>query len=215
MAEGVTASSLSSMLRQLGELCGHPVRVTVMDPKSNERLNRVSGVLTAVDRAGLTVDCVQAISLMPASSPVTVEILEEGNLYFFHTSFNPEGTGREQLRLKLPSLVQTTQRRRYPRVDLDIPVHVMVNDGSQAVAAVLRDISAGGASLRFEKPIPEYQRVNLVFHLGTGLFFQNLEAETVRCTGTVDGVYIVALRFFCQPDQEVALAAWVNRQLEG
>lgn len=212
---GGPTSGTDLTVQQLSGLCGHPVRLTILDPLSNERISRISGLLVQVENARIAVDCLSHVPGLPESAPVTLEVLHQGLLHVGKSALCPRQDGWQRLYLEVPEALQTVHRRQHPRVDLAIPVHVVVNIGTQVLSAVLRDISAGGASLQVGQMLPAAQRVALVFELGSGLFFEDMEAETVRSVATTDGQYIVAVRFFCQADQEAALAAWVSRQLEG
>lgn len=216
MARDVTASGMQPVVDQMSELLGYPVRVTVMEPISHERQTRVAGVLAAVTAAGIVVESAGTMPLFPAEAPATVEVLHGGSLYWCHTKVQPGAAGQyRSMYLALPVEVQTTQRRRFPRVDLDMTVHVLVHDGPRVLEGAIRDISAGGAAVHLTDSLTEGQSVGLVFELGSGLYFQDLGSRVVRCTGTADGSYVVGLEFVCLAHQRAALAAWVNRQLEG
>jgi hypothetical protein len=212
MPDSGMVQTASDMLTQIAGMVGHPVRVTILDAHSRERVTRIPGVLVNALAGTLVVECLQPAPAGIANAPVTVELLAGTYLLWCHSTV--QSAGRDLCHLALPASVQTVQRRRHPRVDMEIPVHLLVKQGDRVFAAHLRDLSAGGASLRTEAPVAEGEDVALVFSLGSGLFFQDLRAVTVRCAGTPDGSYAIGLQFRCSPEQEAALGAWVHRQLE-
>jgi c-di-GMP-binding flagellar brake protein YcgR len=154
---------------------------------------------------------------VPVAAPGTrlsVEVLTNGNLLWFYTTLHSiAGAALDRLLIHAPAGVETVQRRRYPRVDLQVPVHLVLERTGQPISMAFRDLSAGGGALISKIPVAAGERVLLVFDLGSGLCFQDLGAEVVRCTDGPEGRYVVALRFVCEKDQEQALAAWVNAKL--
>lgn len=215
MHSETAANAVQNSLHVLGELCGHPVRLTVLDPSSRERVERVAGILAGVQSNGMTVDCLRPVPGLAGGAPVAVEVLVNGNLFWCHTTLQSVGgEAMDRLVLRTPASVQTLQRRRHPRVDLDVPVNLVLSRTGDAIRTTFRDLSAGGASLLTATPLSAGEPVQLVFSLGSGLFFQDLAAETVRCTDGPEGKYVVALRFKCDKVHEEALAAWVSGRLE-
>lgn len=199
-----------SVMTTLAEMCLNPVRVTMLDPITREQVMRMPGILAAVCETEVVVDF---LGTPPdrARAQVTVEVLSGGDLYWFHSHIQRAfGTGR--LAMDLPEGVHSS-RRSHPRIDLEIPVRLLSHGGRRYVTATLRDLSAGGASIRTETPLQEGDRVTLVFALGSGMFLRDLEMEVVRCLPCAAGLYVVGLRFHCDPKQEVELAAWVQKQL--
>jgi hypothetical protein len=208
-----TAAVASELvLAQLMAMRGQPVRITIKDPDSQERLVRIPGLVSGGEGGVLGVECLTPPVSCPVGTPVTAEILAQGQLFWCHTSLAAPGAGR-QLLLQLPITVQTAQRRRYPRLDLNAPVHLVMKEDGRTLSGVFQDLSAGGAALRVNESLQVGQEVRLIFALGSGLFLQDLEAEIVRCALAPDASYVVALLFHCGPEQEQALSTWVSRQL--
>lgn len=214
MAERMTVPASSLILGRLSDFCGMPVRVTVLDPDSKERLDRVAGVLSAVSALGLTVDCLRVTGPLLSGTPVTLEILVNGNLVWGHSVvLDQQVRGQSLLYLQAPVALETLQRRRHPRIDLEIPLHLVVPRTGETLECLLRDLSAGGAAFQTPEPLGAGESVQLVFDLGTGMFLQDLQAETVRCTDAPGGSYTVAVRFVTGHDYEEKLSAWVDKRL--
>lgn len=202
-----------AVLQLLQPLGRQAVRVTVMDPTSRERVFRVAGVLVCVSTDLLSVECTHPCPTFPPEAPSTLEILTSGEILFCHTRLHPVQEGRGRLDLVPPESIQTEQRRKYPRVDLSVPVHVVTGPSGKVLQAQLRDLSAGGAALALQSFLEPGSLVGLVFTLGSGLFFEDLEGEVLRCTPSQSGGWLVGLQFTCNDEKRDLLANWVNRRL--
>jgi c-di-GMP-binding flagellar brake protein YcgR len=214
MADEVCESTVAPQI-VWEQMTGQPVRVSVLDPTSRERLMRLPGVLAKVDDQGLTVECLQAVGSLPDGGPVTVEVLAKGQLFWFHAALRQEPAPRGWIYLTTPTQVQNVQRRRHHRVDVEAPVTLVpLGEESHTVHGVLRDISASGAALRAEASLPEGKRVQVAFSLGSGLYFNKLEANVVRCSAVGDGWYVLALHFDQTEAQQKLLEDWVHRQMQ-
>ncbi len=202
----------TALFEQFRAMQGQPVRVTVLFPVTRERLTRLPGMLVAVSDGALVVDCTNLFVSIPDQAPVTIEFLVSGKLFWCHTIL-VKVDETQRLYLKLPDMLQEQQRRRYPRVDINVSVRLITHDGSINMPAILRDISAGGAYMETTQPIEPGNQVTLVFPLGTGMMFNNIEVEALRCTRLKTESFVVATRFCCSQQQQDELAAWVDRQL--
>lgn len=202
------------ILEHLVTLGGQPVRVTLLDASSRERTARLHGVLTSIRGTGLTIECVDSVPALVEGTPMAVEAMVKGVQTWFHTSLTSTvRRAASQILLRLPEKVQTIQRRQHPRVDFDAPVHLVLKGIGQVIKGTLRDLSAGGASIRLSGPVVSGEIVQLIFNLGSGLFFENLEGEVLRCAPVPDGSMIVGLQFRCSDEQRDLLAQWVNQRL--
>ncbi|MFZ5817402.1 MAG: PilZ domain-containing protein [Bacillota bacterium] len=202
------------ILAHLESLRGQPVRITLLDAASRERAGRVHGVLTVVRQTGLTVECVDSVPGTPEGAPLALEAMTRGLQTWFHTNLAATARpGALQLQLALPQKVQTIQRRQFPRVDFHARVHLVVKATGRVVEGALRDLSAGGASIRLSGEVGPGEIVQLMFSLGSGLFFESLTGEILRCHRGPDGSSIVGMRFQCSAEQQALLAQWVNERL--
>lgn len=203
------------IVQMLRPMCSHPVRITVMDPQSRERLFRTAGVLMKVDEDLLAVECLHPTPALPILAPATLEVLSGPEILFCHTTLSQTPSLRlGRLHLVLPAAVQTEQRRRFPRVDLSVPVHVMVHRTGKALEGELRDLSAGGAAVALDEQVEVGDQIAMVFNLGSGLFFEDLEGAVVRCTPSRSDGWVAGIQFRISDKQRDLVAAFVNRQLQ-
>lgn len=193
---------------------GCPVRVTMFDPVFRDRVGRYPGVLTEVSEGALTVECLSVPHGAPPGIHVTLELIHDGNLLWCHAHL--QGASENQparLHLSLPMEIQTGQRRRSPRVDAYVPVHYLVGDSRTPVQGVMVDIGAGGTAIEGAASLMRGQIVTLVFSLGSGLFFHDIEAEVLRSTFTRSGTWVAGLRFISlSPEQEHHLEHWIRQR---
>lgn len=214
MAEADATSVTSGGFDHLASLRGQPVRLTLLDAASRERSARLHGVLTGVSQAELTIDCVDAVPTLSEGSPLAVEAMVRGVQTWFSTHLvTAVRRSAPQLRLRVPEKVQTVQRRQHPRIDFEAPVHLVLKRTGQVVQGTLRDLSAGGASIRIPAPVVAGEVLQLVFKLGSGLFFENLEGHVLRSAPLPDGSAVVGLQFRCSQEQQALLAQWVTQRL--
>lgn len=208
-----TANTPGKVSEHLNALRGQPVRITLFDA-AGERSARLHGVLAAVHETELTVECVDSVAAMPEGTLMTVEALVRGMQTWFDTRL-VTGVRRSgsKLQLRVPEKLQTAQRRLHPRIDYEAPLHLVVKRTGQVIRGVLRDLSAGGASVRLASPVPPGETVQLVFNLGSGLFFENLEGDLLRLSTLPDGSAVVGLQFRISTEQQALLAQWVNQRL--
>jgi c-di-GMP-binding flagellar brake protein YcgR len=214
LTEANATTETDQVLAHLTALRGQPVRLTLLEANSRERYARLHGVLIAVRGTELTIDCVDSVPALPEGTPVAVEAMVRGVQTWFNTHLSSKvRRSAPQLMLVLPEKLQQVQRRLHPRVDLEGPVHVVVKRTGQVIAATLRDISAGGASIRLPSAVEVGEMIQLIFNLGSGLAFENLKGEVVRCNAAADGGAIIGLMFRCSDEQRETLSQWVNQRL--
>ncbi|HWI65038.1 MAG TPA: PilZ domain-containing protein [Symbiobacteriaceae bacterium] len=199
---------------RLAEGLGAPVRVTILDAETRERRFRILGVLSGTDPTGLVVDCVEWVSQPISGATAAIEILVDSRLLWCHTQVSTgAGSDRDRLFARLPEKIHVSQRRRYPRVDIEVQVHLVAQSDRRVIPATMRDISAGGASMIAGAALPVGERVSVICALGSGLYLSDVQAETVRCSDQGDSTYYVAVRFVCDPQQEAMIAAWVTDRI--
>jgi hypothetical protein len=193
----------------------HPVRVSLFEPVGRERIARYPGVLAQVDETGVSVACFDVPVNVPAGTAATLEVACRGTVYWCHTEtadgpcFVPNS-----IKLAWPATVQTGQQRRAPRVETNLPVHYFVPGSDRPHSVVMLNISTGGAALRGAEPISLGLQLALAFGLGSGLFFQDIEAEVLRVTATHDGGWIAGVRFVSlTADQQANLDQWVTERV--
>lgn len=199
----------SGQIEVLQPLVGRPIRITITDGTHRERIFRTTGVLESLADSGIEAFVLEPMGF-DQEMTITVEGLTHGEVLWFHTGMLIRKG--QTLRLRYPSQVFTSERRQMTRVDIEIPVHVS-GLGEIPVAAFIRDISAGGASLRSPVPAVSGQAISLVFSLGSGFYFQNLLAEVVRCSEASESVYSIGVRFRDGAFQQVELEEWIHRRM--
>ncbi len=210
MTELGYGTASAGVVQEFLPLVGQPARLTFDEPAHGGR-KRLTGLLTAVTEASLTVETLGTDSdgLTPPI-PVALEVLVKEDLVCYACTLIKQHNNTAYL--SLPSKGRMEQRREFPRVDVDLPVHV----GGLAlrpVAAQLQDVSAGGACVLSMIPAVPGQQLTLVFNLGSGLFLQGLDAVVVRSTPTSGGTYAIGLRLNASAEQQASLAAWVKKKL--
>lgn len=187
---------------------GCPVRVTLLDASTQERAERLMGVLMGRHGSELQVECLPGLLAPVTAATATLEVVEQGTVYWARC----ELTGTDStLTLHLQGPFQVGHRRRHPRLDLQLPVQLLLADGGLAPAE-LRDLSAGGASFQTERTCTVGAPVRLILSLGSGFYLRDLAAEVVRVSEQVSG-YVVAVQFQADPDQVAKLEEWLNRQM--
>lgn len=216
MSDQLAASASSTVSKFLGDLCGMPVRLTILESDTRNRIFRAAGTLSRVKASSLTVECMRSVPAFQSDVAAAVEVMVNGSLIWFNTTLSPDTapSHRGEVTLVLPDAVQTLQRRRHPRVDLDVPVQLVINRTGEGIQARVRDLSAGGTALRTQSPVSAGDEVTIRFPLASGMFFRDPVGVTLRCIDDADGDYSVAVQFACSPEQEARIAAWVNQRLE-
>ncbi|HYF92302.1 MAG TPA: PilZ domain-containing protein [Symbiobacteriaceae bacterium] len=202
-----------SAMELLLQCKGRPVRVCLFDPIYKDRLGRYPGILAKVSTDSIRIDCLDAPPAVPAETAATVELVCEGKILWCHTSTLPDYDHIPySLRLGRPEKLQTEQQRRSLRAEAYLPVHYLVPGRSEALQGVILNISTSGAALQGAAPLRIGDVIALVFSLGSGLYFQDVQAEVLRCTSTRAGLWITGLRFLTLETERVGkLSDWVKR----
>ncbi|HLO01982.1 MAG TPA: PilZ domain-containing protein [Symbiobacteriaceae bacterium] len=187
---------------------GCPVRVTLLDASTQERAERLMGIL--MDRSGseLQVECLPGLQAPVIAATATLEVVEQGTVYWARCELTGEAS---TLSIHLQGPFQVGHRRRHPRLDVKLPVQLLLEDGGLAPAE-LRDLSAGGASFQTETICTVGAPVRLVLSLGSGFYLRDLSAEVVRVNERIGG-YVVAVQFQADSAQIAQLEQWLNRQM--
>lgn len=206
MGERLGEPVLERFASNVGRGC--PVRVTLLDATTQERTERLMGVLMERRGSELQVECLPGLLTPVTAAMATLEVVEQGTVYWARC----ELTGTDSsLTLHLQGPFQVGHRRRHPRLDVKLPVQLLLADGGLAPAE-LRDLSAGGASFQTETHCTVGAPVRLILSLGSGFYLRDLSAEVVRVSERIGG-YVVAVQFRADPAQIVKLEQWLNRQM--
>lgn len=208
-----SAFSVTEFLKQCK---GRPVRVSLFHPVYKDRVGRYPGILIKVLTDSLWVECLDAPPASPPGTKVTLELANQGEVFWCHTTLQPGfADSPHRLLLAWPETIQLTQRRESPRVDTNVPVHYVEEGASQPVRGVIINLSEGGAALQGPTALTCGQTVSLFFSLGSGLFLQDIRAEVLRCNSTLSGNWISGLRFRdLTPEQLQSVSGWVRRRVE-
>lgn len=193
-----------------------PVRVSLFDPVYLDRVGRYPGILAQVQPHCLEVECLDNPPSAPAGTRATLEVIKDGQLLWCHT-YLQQGQDDQPYTLWLtpPHLVQSAQRRNSPRIDTYVPVHLVLDGTTTAIQGVIIDIGTGGAAVQSAAALSEGQRVALVFALGSGMFFEDIQAVVLRATALRTGNYTAGLRFEnLNPVQERLLTQWVGHHAQ-
>ncbi|MFZ5826635.1 MAG: PilZ domain-containing protein [Bacillota bacterium] len=211
MPEGI----LSAVEARLMEMSGERVRLTVLDPISRERYMRFPGMLSGITASALSVECWQTVPVFPPGTPVTMEVVTNGQILRIQSAVQSCEPDRwSWLQLDMPANLETVEYRRHARVEVKSPIHLITEGEGHAVYGFLRDLSAGGAALRTEEPLSPGVRVQASLSLSTGLILERLDAEVVRCSETGDGFYVLAVQFDYSPEKQALLESYVKGRLE-
>ena len=113
----------------------------------------------------------------PPGSPVTVVFQNRAGLFSFNTSVRSAAGG--VLRLEQVERLQRTQRRKYYRRRLRLPVQVQLREGEPPLPSQLLDLGGDGASLvNPQKRLSAGDLPELAFRVGSESF--RLTAEVLR-----------------------------------
>jgi hypothetical protein len=113
----------------------------------------------------------------PAGSPVTVVFQNRAGLFSFNTKVRSAAGG--VLRLEQVERLQRTQRRKYYRRRLRLPVQVLLREGEPPLPSQLLDLGGDGASLvNPQKSLSAGDLPELAFRMGRESF--RLTAEVLR-----------------------------------
>lgn len=214
MPEGIMGVWEGGLHSRLDAMNGERVCITVLDPISRERYMRFRGEVSGMTNSALSVDCWQAVPAFAEGAPVTLEVLSTGQMFRMHSTvqaYEPDRWSR--MRLTVPAGLETVENRLHTRVEVRSPIWLVTEGQGQAVHGILRDISAGGAALRTEEPLSPGTQVYSALSLSTGLMFERLEAEVVRCSETGNGWYVLAVQFDYRPEKQALLDDYVKSRL--
>lgn len=194
---------------------GQPVRVTVLGT-DGEWQCRVNGSIRRTSAEGWSLDLIDPLPALAASTVVALEVLLQGELIWTTTRLQvATSLHATTLRLAVPGALHRGQRRAHPRVDLSLPIHIRRHADGELHPAQLRDLSAGGASFSTEAELALGESVGLVLTLGSGLLFQHVEAVVVRVGSRALLPRTFAVRFSGDERQMALLAEWVSRYQAG
>ncbi|HYF79863.1 MAG TPA: PilZ domain-containing protein [Symbiobacteriaceae bacterium] len=212
MSLETVVASRAAAFRHLRGLLGQPVRITLVDQASRERVCRFPGVLARVTEDELAVETTQLVPAVPDHITVSIEVLAHGILYWGESAVARSGSPRQIVAL-MPGALQSGQRRQHARVDLEMPASVYLPQSSRTLQAELRDLSAGGTSLWMHEPLAVAEQVQVAFRMSPGFFLQPVCGAVLRCVMVSQNRFVAGIRFDCPPDQEQAIGAWVEDQL--
>lgn len=207
--------ALGELTRDILLRCaGRPVRVGLFDAQYPDRVGRFLGVLSEVCRTELVVECMNVSASVPVGTRATLEVLWERELIWCHTSlFKRHKEYPDRLYLAWPEAIQNSQRRSAPRVDVHLPVHYVVEGEEDVRQGLIEDIGTGGVAMVCPEPLDPGQVLHLVFALGSGLYFQDIQALVLRATPTREGKWLTGIQFTqMSQDQRRLLTSWVARK---
>jgi hypothetical protein len=195
----------------LRECKGRPVRVSLFDPVYLNRLGRFPGILASTSPDALEVECMSPPPIVGPNTPATFEVLYAGDVLWCHTwVIDRERLSTGQIWLKWPEGMQTAQRRNNARVDAHLPIHFL-RDGAAPAVGLVMDISEGGLAMQSQVPLEVGERVSLIFSLGSGLFFQDIQAVVLRTSAARNGLWVMGVRFeFVAPEQQALVTKWIR-----
>lgn len=140
----------------------------------------------------------EAGEVPPSGSPVTVVFQNRAGLFAFRTRVRSAAGG--MLRLEQVERIERTQRRRYYRRRLRLPVQVLVREGEPPLGSQLLDLGGEGASLlNPQKRLSASELAELAFQVGGQSFRLTAEVLRVSRDGQVLHVRFHGLR---DPDRD-------------
>ncbi|MFZ5826633.1 MAG: PilZ domain-containing protein [Bacillota bacterium] len=210
-----SATPLTEHQVQLVKECaGRPARVSLFVPNTTQLLARIHGGIDEVElQRAIAIDCHGEVGRVPSGCPTVVEVMVRGELILLHTTFE-RADGLHALVLSWPHEVRTQQRRLHPRVDVELPLHFMVDGAAPTRQGMMNNLSAGGLAFTTADPIAPESELSIAFGLGSGFYLNSIQASVVRCTILLEGGYQVAVRFVDLPPATFAhLKEWVQGRL--
>ena len=187
-APGVAEEALAHLRLKLGFQARNPERIPAASSELPEGLpmlltwsslaglRRLPARVQAVEAAALVLSPRENTGLPPPGTPVTVLFQNRAGLFMFGTRVL--STGRE-LRVAHSERLRRTQRRKYYRRKLSLPVSVRGADGREPLASQLLDLGGEGASL--QNPERKYSAGDLIeLEFGVGGESFDLPAEVLR-----------------------------------
>jgi hypothetical protein len=138
---------------------------------------RLAAEVNAQEAEALVLVPREGAAAPPAGSPVTVVFQNRAGLFSFNTKVRSAAGG--VLRLEQVERLQRTQRRKYYRRRLRLPVQVLLREGEPPLPSQLLDLGGDGASLvNPQKSLSAGDLPELAFRMGRESF--RLTAEVLR-----------------------------------
>lgn len=196
------------------ECAGRPARVSLFVPGTAQLLARIHGGIDEVEpQRAIAIDCHGEVARVPSGCPAVVEVMVRGELILLYTTLQ-RADGLHALVLNWPQEVRTQQRRKHPRVDVELPLHFIVGGVPPTRQGMMKNLSAGGLAFTTPEPIVAESELSIAFGLGSGFYLNSIQAHVVRCTALTEGGYQVAVCFVDLPsDTFTPLKEWVQKRL--
>lgn len=186
-------------------LQGAPARILFLATESGRAYARAAGIMERISESGADLLLMEEAPERP-SELVMLQILAGEELIWARCEVVEQSLHHYRLRLLEEPWVG--QRRRHQRFEIDLAVSILGLQGGP-VEGRLTDISQGGAAIRSPVGTTVGSQIQLVFQLGTGLFFEDVLASVVRVQ-RLEESFLIGLSFEAPPRVLAKLEEWAK-----
>jgi hypothetical protein len=201
-------------LKDLRALIGLPGRLTCAEGFAGSRMTHLPCTVRQVDHREIVLAMPDGVSLPRANSAVVLEVAARLALIQCFTTVRMRGQDHT-IHLHTPARPHVVQRRRYPRVDLFLSVHIFAPERSiTPLPAQLINLSQDGAACVIGEPLEPGMPVRIDLS-GIGLFPAEARAEVRRSTPNPAHLWVIGLQFTALlPEQQLYLEKYLAAYLK-
>lgn len=200
----------SDVYHKLRSTTGCPARLTIHTGEPSPVT--VPGLIRRVVVTGLVVDMEIPVFELQSGTVLDVEIMSKDALVRFRSVLQEADSSRT-LYLALPDSLESVQRRKHPRIDVQLEA-LTSGDQTEAMDPVrILNLSIGGVGYVSSQPQLPGDTATLQLS-AVGLSPAEIPIRVVRCEPVGNGQYMVGVAFqTLNPAQETKLSQYISAVL--
>lgn len=204
----VSGEESTRVYHQLRAATGSPARVTLKDPETGITIARVPGLVRRVVVTGFILDLEIPMFSATAGQRAEVEVLSASALIRCTTVIQELESARV-LYLEIPEGLDIVQRRRHPRIDVNLEALAQEEEAGRSVPIHIMNLSVGGVGFVSAAAHPPGTTLRLHLNIA-GLNPAEIPVRVVRCELMGPEKWMVGASFQAlNPAQEAKLSQYI------